>query len=264
MVAMFAQHRVFKQWKSHFGKVRVCVCLLLTNEDVACAPVPKFQDVRQFAGGGTPIHDLHRKLAAHRASEQPKAVVLARTQSICRFGRLWILKIDVSRSLADLLPDEFGLYVHGKKGSCLRQGEKPANKLPKESSSDSSSAETAPPSSVDWSTKGVVTPVKNQGQCGSCWVCLFFFALFLCRHKSTWIYGVGPRFFVQAFSTTGSIESAVAIKTGKLVSLSEQQLVDCSRSYGNMGCNGGLMGLLLLFGLCFCLSVNVWLSLETR
>ncbi|KAL3715085.1 hypothetical protein ACJRO7_006905 [Eucalyptus globulus] len=72
---------------------------------------------------------------------------------------------------------------------------------------------TAVPSSMDWRKKGAVTPVKNQGQCGCCW----------------------------AFSAVAAVEGVHEITTGKLISLSEQELVDCDVRSQDQGCEGGWM-----------------------
>lgn len=69
------------------------------------------------------------------------------------------------------------------------------------------------PDSWDWRERGAVSSVKDQGQCGSCW----------------------------SFSAAGCMEGAWAVSTNQLLNFSEQQLMDCSRTYGNMACHGGLM-----------------------
>jgi cathepsin H len=69
-----------------------------------------------------------------------------------------------------------------------------------------------PPASVDYRTQKIVSEVKEQGSCGSCW----------------------------AFGTTGCLESLQAKQTGQLINFSEQQLVDCAKRLNNNGCKGGL------------------------
>jgi len=105
----------------------------------------------------------------------------------------------------DLTPEEFKMmYVSGLKTEVGSYGCKTF-----------SSHGSSLPSSVDWRSKGAVTTVKDQGQCGSCWT----------------------------FSSTGAVEGAWAIAKGQLINLSEEQLVECATgiSYGSHGCSGGQM-----------------------
>ena len=110
-----------------------------------------------------------------------------------------------------MTPDSFGKYIN--KG-CFKIDDPNAYKsMWGASCSKFKSITSDLPETVDWRNEDAVTPVKDQGQCGSCW----------------------------SFSATGAMEGAWAITKGNLLSLSEQQLIDCSKRYGDLGCNGGLM-----------------------
>jgi len=148
-----------------------------------------------------------------------KAIFAANVEKINRHNELGLSwKMGVNE-FTDLTPTEFAIgRIGGYKPKKLRREPlkfptlRDATWVGDGSHDDHPSPGPAPSGSVDWTKKGAVTPVKNQGQCGSCW----------------------------SFSTTGSVEGAQFIKNKVLTSLSEQQLVDCSGSFGNQGCNGGL------------------------
>jgi C1A family cysteine protease len=106
-------------------------------------------------------------------------------------------------SFSALSDAEFSSIMLGFNSKALRSSKLNVTKLPTANLKET----------VDWAGKGAVQRVKNQGSCGSCW----------------------------AFSAVGALEGLGAIKGGKLQDFSEQELVDCSRSYGNNGCGGGLM-----------------------
>ncbi|KAI3833150.1 hypothetical protein MKW92_031547 [Papaver armeniacum] len=112
---------------------------------------------------------------------------------------------------ADLSDDEFrAIYSTGLPQHILEQ-ERREEKIKHKFTHENSSSDPLP-SSVDWREKGAVTGVKDQGHCGSCW----------------------------AFAAVAATEGINQIRTGNLISLSEQELIDCDRGI-NVGCGGGLM-----------------------
>ncbi|PON56386.1 Cysteine Protease [Parasponia andersonii] len=109
-------------------------------------------------------------------------------------------------TLADLTNEEFLIYFTGFKRPIRSSLSREHNSFMYENLTA-----TDIPTSVDWRNQGAVTDIKDQQRCGCCW----------------------------SFSAVAAVEGITQIKTGNLVSLSEQQLVDCTK--GNEGCNGGIM-----------------------
>jgi len=140
----------------------------------------------------------------YTAAEEPARYAIWKKQSEdvllhnAMYGHEFTLAIN---ELSDLTEEEYKkLYL-----SSLIVPEGPSNATRHVPTND------AIPNAVDWRSQGLVTGVKNQGQCGSCY----------------------------SFSATGAHEGQWKKSHGSLPSLAEQQLVDCSGRYGNYGCQGG-------------------------
>ncbi|PUZ46566.1 hypothetical protein GQ55_7G088600 [Panicum hallii var. hallii] len=196
-------------------------------EDASAAEDPL---IEQVVGAGADGDELELNAEAHFASfvrrfgksyrdEDERAhrmsVFKANLRRARRHQRLDPTAVHGVTQFSDLTPAEFRRQFLGLRSSSARDLLK------------GSSAHKAPilptdglPTDFDWREHGAVGPVKNQGSCGSCW----------------------------SFSTSGALEGAHYLATGKLEVLSEQQMVDCDHECDasdprscDAGCNGGLM-----------------------
>lgn len=177
-----------------------------TNDILKFEPMTAFEDL------WSNFKEEHAKVYAHATEELVRKQVFAENLRKIEMHNYLHSKGLKSYTLgvnkyADMEHSEFVKVMNGfKRGNTTEPTEHRATYL-------SPNIDLSLPDSVDWRNKNYVTPVKDQGQCGSCW----------------------------AFSATGSLEGQHFRKSHSLVSLSEQNLVDCSTKYGNNGCEGGLM-----------------------
>ncbi|XP_062301717.1 procathepsin L-like [Osmerus eperlanus] len=145
---------------------------------------------------GNKVEDLHRRIVweknlrlVHKHNEETSTGQHSFTMGV--------------NHLTDMTAEEVNILLNGLKQEDLNHDNWISNPL----------MDIPLPMSVDWRERGMVSPVQNQGMCGSCW----------------------------AFSSIGALEGQMKRRNGSLVPLSPQNLVDCSTRFGNHGCKGGYL-----------------------
>lgn len=161
---------------------------------------------------------LHRKSYTSEVEERLRLKIYVQNKhKIAKHNQRYELGLERFRvrvnKYADMLHEEFVQALNGFNRTSKQQPKMLSAVRVEEPVTFIEPAHVEVPNNVDWRKKGAVTPVKDQGHCGSCW----------------------------SFSATGALEGQHFRKTNKLISLSEQNLIDCSGKYGNNGCNGGMM-----------------------
>ncbi|XP_023019574.1 cathepsin L-like peptidase isoform X2 [Leptinotarsa decemlineata] len=179
---------------------------------IAACQAVSFFDLVQEEWGSFKL--THKKQYESETEERFRMkIFMENAHKVAKHNKLYALglvsyKLGINK-YADMLHHEFVKTVNGfNRTKNLMKGQEMD-----ESVTFIRPANVQLPKEIDWRQHGAVTAIKDQGQCGSCW----------------------------SFSATGSLEGQHFRKTGKLVSLSEQNLIDCSTKYGNNGCDGGLM-----------------------
>jgi len=181
--------------------VAVATCWSIPSEEELASHWQKFK-AEHGKNYGSAVEETHRMKIF-----KENAIKVAKHNGRFDAGEV-TFKVGINK-YADLLSHEVAERLNGFRPSMVKKGVRPVHNV--SAVRDDEPFPWPWNKKVDWRSKGYVTDVKDQGQCGSCW----------------------------AFSTTGSVEGQLFKKTKKLVSISEQNLVDCSTE--NSGCDGGLM-----------------------
>ncbi|GJN32954.1 hypothetical protein PR202_gb21502 [Eleusine coracana subsp. coracana] len=199
----------------------LCACVLLPDAAAAASSVDAAGDLRLMTERFDAWQAAHNRTYATADERRRRFEVYRRNvehiESTNRRGRLSYRLGE--NQFADLTGDEFraAYTMQMMLPKQVLAARKAMRRLVGVASNGSSYADEdagAVPNSVDWRSKGAVTPPRSQMSCGSCW----------------------------AFATVASIESLYKLKTGRLVPLSEQELVDCDTPPGDHGCAGGWPG----------------------